>query len=154
MINENEFELIFNIQPNNQIFFNDLSLIVPDDFEKENFSDIYNMFKKIKGEPYSINKVNKILEKIEIITINDQYLSIKASVDEEVIDDKLNLIFKIDEKKKYYLKKINILGNNVTQENVIRNQFEIDEGDPFNEIIKNKTINNIKNLNFLENVFI
>jgi outer membrane protein insertion porin family len=34
------------------------------------------------------------------------------------------------------LKRINIFGNNVTRENVIRNQLEIDEGDPFNEILQ------------------
>ena len=30
--------------------------------------------------------------------------------------------------------RINIFGNNITAENVIRNQLEIDEGDPYNEI--------------------
>ena len=44
----------------------------------------------------------------------------------------------------------NIFGNNITQENVIRNQFEIDEGDPFNEILYNKTLNNIKSLGFFK----
>jgi len=40
----------------------------------------------------------------------------------------------------------------VTQENVIRNQLELDEGDPFNEILLNKSVNNIKSLNFFKNV--
>ena len=46
--------------------------------------------------------------------------------------------------------KINIFGNNVTKENVIRNQLEIDEGDPFNEILLTKSINNIKSLNYFK----
>jgi outer membrane protein insertion porin family len=62
------------------------------------------------------------------------------------------LIFKIKESDKYYVEKINIYGNNVTQENVIRNQLELDEGDPFNEILLNKSINNLKSLNFFKNV--
>ncbi len=152
MINENEFELIYNIKPNRKIYFNELSLDIPEDFEKQNFSKIITLFNKIKGEPYSINQVEKILEQIEIITINDQYLSVKAFVDEKITSDKLDLIFKIDQTERYFVKKINILGNNVTQENVIRNQFEIDEGDPFNNILQNKSINNIKNLNFFRNV--
>ncbi len=152
MINENEFELIYNIKPNKKIFFNKLSLDIPKDFEIENFSKISNLFNKLKGKPYSINQVEKILEEIEIITINDQYLSVKALVNEKITSDKLDLVFKIDETEKYFVKKINILGNNITQENVIRNQFEIDEGDPFNDILQNKTINNIKNLNFFRTV--
>ena len=37
------------------------------------------------------------------------------------------------------------------QENVIRNQLEIDEGDYFNKIL-HKSINNIKSLNFFKSV--
>ena len=40
----------------------------------------------------------------------------------------------------------------MTRENVIRNQFEVDEGDPFNEILANKTVNNLKNLRFFKEV--
>ena len=152
IIDENEFELIFNIEANEKVYFNDLSLDIPVDFEKDNFTGITDLFETMKGEPYSLNAVEKILEKIEIITINDQYLSVNASVQENLDLDKLNLIFKIEETEKYYVNRINIFGNNITQESVLRNQFEIDEGDPFNEILHNKTINNIKNLNFFRDV--
>ena len=57
-----------------------------------------------------------------------------------VISNKLDITFKINEADKYFVKKINIFGNNITQENVIRNQFEIDEGDPFNEILQKKQL--------------
>ena len=152
MLKKNEFELIYNIKANQKIFFNNLNLELPADFEKKNYSEIIKLFNDIKGEPYSINRVEKILEKIEIITINDQFISVKALIEENIISDKLDITFKIDETDKYFVEKINILGNNITQENVIRNQFEIDEGDPFNEILQNKTINNLRNLNFFRDV--
>ena len=66
--------------------------------------------------------------------------------------DKLNIYFVIEESTQYFVEKINIYGNNVTQENVIRNQLELDEGDPFSEILTKKTENNIKSLNFFKNV--
>ena len=69
-----------------------------------------------------------------------------------MVSNNINLIFKIKESDKYYVEKINIYGNNVTQENVIRNQLELDEGDPFNEILLNKSINNLKSLNFFKKV--
>ena len=83
MLNKNEFELIYNIKPNQKIFFNDLKLELPNDFEKKNYSKITELFNEIKGEPYSINKVEKILEEIEIITINEQFMSIRALIDEK-----------------------------------------------------------------------
>ena len=54
--------------------------------------------------------------------------------------------------KKIFIERINIFGNNITSENVIRNQLLIDEGDPFNKILEAKSINNIKSLNFFRNV--
>ena len=45
-------------------------------------------------EKENINQVEKILEKIEIITINEQYLSVKATVEENLISNKLDLINK------------------------------------------------------------
>ena len=62
------------------------------------------------------------------------------------------MIFKIEETDKYFVNKINIFGNNVTEESVIRNRLEIDEGDPYNEILVKKSINNIQNLNFFRSV--
>ena len=152
MINQNEFELIFNINSNSKIYFNNLSLNLPDDFEVQSYSKLEKFFRNIKGEPYSIIQVENILEEIEYITINDQNLSVKATIDEKVEGNKLDIIFNVEEVEKYFVKKINILGNNITQESVIRNNFEIDEGDPFNEILNNKSINNLKNLNFFKDV--
>ena len=152
LIDSNSFELIFNINSNEKIYFDNLELNLPKDFNTSNFKDLKKLFKKLKGEPYSINRVKKILEEIDKITITEQYESITAQVDENIVNNKINLSFLIEQTDRTFVEKINIFGNNVTRENVIRNQFEIDEGDPFNEILANKSINNIKNLNFFRNV--
>jgi outer membrane protein insertion porin family len=64
----------------------------------------------------------------------------------------LNIDFIIEKDKSFFIEKINIFGNNITRENVIRNQLEIDEGDPFNEILAKKSENNLKSLNFFKSV--
>ena len=45
---------------------------------------------------------------------------------------------------KNFVERINIFGNFITDEKVIRNSLIVDEGDPFNEILFNKSIQNIK----------
>jgi outer membrane protein insertion porin family len=60
------------------------------------------------------------------------------------------LKFNVEEGEKFYVDRINIFGNTVTAETVIRNQLMLDEGDPFSEILVNKSINNIKSLNFFK----
>ena len=64
----------------------------------------------------------------------------------------LELSFVIKEFEKKYLAKVNVLGNNITEERVIRDNLEVDEGDPFNELLLAKSINNLKALNIFANV--
>ena len=152
MISENEFELIFNINSNEKIYFDNLELNLPADYDKENFQSLEKLFSKVKGLPYSINIIQEILDEIDLITINEQYESIKASVNENITSNKINIVFTIEDTEKLMVEKINIFGNNVTNENVVRNQLLIDEGDPYNEILSNRSINNIKGLNFFKSV--
>ena len=152
IINENEFELIYNINAGPKIFFDELKLNLPIDYEKSNFLKLEKLLSKLKNKPYSINSIEKILEEIDILALDEQYESVDVNVIENINDNKLNLTFDIIETERFFVERINIFGNNVTQETVIRNQFELDEGDPYNEILKNKSINNIKNLNFFKDI--
>ena len=152
LIDSNNFELIFNIDAGTKVFFGDLKLILPSDFDKNNFTPINKLFKKTKGRPYSINTIDKILDEIDIITTLEQYKFIKANVEETFKENSIDLLFKVEEGEKFYVDKINILGNTITAENVIRNQLMVDEGDPFSEILLNKSVNNLKSLNFFKTV--
>ena len=152
MTDKESFELIFNIEANSKLFFGNLNIDLPNDFSKTNYEDVEKFFQKLENEPYSINRIEDIVEKIETITINEQYESINADIKENIINDKININFKIEETEKFFIERINIFGNFITLESVIRNQIEIDEGDPFNQILYSKSLNNIKALNFFENV--
>ncbi len=152
IIDDNQFELIFNINANDKYYFNKLNLKIPNDFDEKNFVSLNKLFKKAEGEIYSINLVKKILDEIDYITTTEEYHSISSTVEENIIDNKINLTFEIKETKKLVVEKINVFGNNVTHESVIRNKLVIDEGDPFNEILQAKSINNLKSLNFFKSV--
>jgi outer membrane protein insertion porin family len=151
-IDSYNFELIFNIDSGPKIYFGSLDLKLPEDFDVSNFSSIKKLFKKTKGRPYSINTIDKILDEIDAITTLEQYKFIKANVIEAINENTIDLEFSVEEGEKFYVDRINILGNTVTAESVIRNQLMIDEGDPFSEILVNKSINNIKSLNYFKSV--
>ena len=152
MLNETEFELIYNIVPNNRFFFNKISLELPVDFDQTNFEDLNKLFKKLNGEKYSLFIIEKILKEIDKIILDEEYKTLKTEVDENIFDNKINLTFSINEGQKFIVDRINIYGNNITQENVIRNQLLIDEGDEFNSILTSKSINNIQSLNIFKSV--
>jgi len=152
MLNETEFELIYNIVPNNRFFFNKIALELPVDFDQTNFEDLNKLFKKLNGEKYSLFIIEKILKEIDKIILDEEYKTLKTEVDENIFDNKINLTFSINEGQKFIVERINIYGNNITQENVIRNQLLIDEGDEFNSILTSKSINNIQSLNIFKSV--
>jgi outer membrane protein insertion porin family len=152
LVDQNEFELIYNIDPGEKILFNEFKLNFPQDFDVSNYSKLNKYFEDLHLQPYSLNAVEKIINEIQIITTDKQFESVNATIKENIFGNKINISFNIIETEKSYIKKINIFGNNVTQESVIRNQIEIDEGDPFNAILFSKSINNIKGLNFFRDV--
>ena len=152
LISDDGFELIYNISPNKKIFFDNLKVIYPDDIDQSNYETLSKVLKDLKGKPYSLNAVRKILEEIDLITVNEEYKSIKATIEENIVSNKLNINFIIEETEKIFVERINIFGNNITRESVIRNQLVIDEGDPFNEILAKKSENNLKSLNFFKDI--
>ncbi len=146
------FNLIFNISAGKKYFFDNLTLNIPSNYDSETFDSIRKKFSKLKGEVYSLSKINNLLNKIDKIALTKQYEFINASVIEKLDNDKINLEINISESEKLYVEKINITGNYSTLEEVIRNNLIVDEGDPLNEILFNKSINNLKSLGIFKKV--
>ncbi len=147
------FKLIFNIDSGKQYYFNEINLKLPPDYNLSDFEKITKLFKKIKNERYSINDVNLILEEIDKIASSRLYDFIDATVEESITNgNKLNLTFNVIDSEKYYVERINILGNYQTIEEVVRNRLIVDEGDPLNTLLYNKSIDNIRSLRIFKNV--
>jgi len=151
--NNNSFKLIFNIDSGKKFKFNDLTLVLSDDYDSKYFSKINETLIKLKNQDYSLNKVEKILREVDKIALTRQYQFIDASLEETIINnDKLDISISLKDNAKYYVEKINIFGNSYTIEEVIRNSLIVDEGDPYNEILFNKSVNNIKAKNIFTKV--
>jgi len=151
-VGNDEFEIIYNISSGKKFYFNEFNVNLPLDYDRANFKQLDNIFKKLKGENYSLNSIDQILKEIDKIVLNEQFEFLKSTVNESIEDNLINLTFDIGESEKFYVEKINILGNNVTREEVIRNNLLVDEGDAFNELLQTRTLNNLRGLNFFSKV--
>ena len=152
-LDEGSFDLTFTINAGEKFYFNSLNLEIPNDYDKNNFSKITSLFDKLKNKPYSYNAISKIIKQVEYIALQDEYDSINAFVEEQIVGkNKLDFTVSIDEIQKQLVERINIIGNNITREDVIRNNLILDEGDTFNKILHSKSINNLKALNFFKDV--
>ncbi len=152
VIDESNFELIFNINAGKKYYFGQIDLIIPDEYSPESFKKIINVKDKLKGKTYSLNQIKKILNEIDEIALTKEFEFISAKYKENIIDNNINLLIKLEESKKFYVERINVFGNYITEENVIRNSLLVDEGDAYNEILVNKSINEIKSRRLFKTV--
>ena len=153
IIDDKNFEIIFNIDAGNKFFFNNLDLILPQDYKKEDFQNLNKLLSKLQTKPYSLNRIEDILDQIDQIALNNNYEFVSATYNEKIVDgDKINLTINLKDTEKFYIEKINITGNFITSERVVRNQLLADEGDPYNDLLINKSYNNIRSLGIFKKV--
>jgi len=151
-LGNDKFEIVYNISSGKKFYFNKFDLNLPIDYDRANFVQLDKIFEDLKGKSYSLNSIDRILKEIDNIVLDEQFEFLKSTVKESIKDNLINLTFDIGESEKFYVGKINILGNNITREEVIRNNLLVDEGDAFNELLQAKTLNKLKSLNFFSNV--
>ncbi len=152
LIDETKISLNYNIEAGPRYRFDKIATNIDPVFDKKLFFTLNETYKDVAGEYYSPFKIKKILDEIDEIIDNNNLQFIEHRVRENISSDKVSLVFDIFESEKITVERINILGNNVTEENVIRSELEIDEGDPYTKIKLDKSISNIKSRNIFKTV--
>ena len=66
--------------------------------------------------------------------------------------ERINILFEINQGRKIYIDRINIRGNVKTEDDVIRREMELSEGDPFNSLKLKSSERNIRTMGLFENV--
>ncbi len=152
-INNEYFELNFNIDAGNKFFFNNISIDIGDNFNDQNFKDIQNQLIKFKGEKYSQRVIDKIIEEIDKIVLQKEFVFLNTKYDFFIKENnKIDVLFKFQDLEKFFVEQINIYGNFITEEKVIRNSLIVDEGDAFNTMLFDKSINNIRSRGIFKSV--
>ena len=150
---QNQFELVFNIDSGKKFFFSNVNIKEADNIQIEDFAIFQEKFKDFEGEKYSKKKLENLINELNDYTLKNDFIFINATYTEILKDNNLiDVVITLDDVKKNYVERINILGNFITDEKVIRNLLIIDEGDPFNKILFEKSIQDIKSQNIFKEV--
>jgi outer membrane protein insertion porin family len=143
----NNFNLTFSINSGNKFKFGDydlkfsgLTIKEADINEVKNISD-----KLLKNEFYSPLTINKLNKQVTDLLDAKRYGNFEINVqDAKAADNKINVIVQLNEGQKSLVNKINIRGNSITEEKVIRDNLIISEGDQLNSSKVKKSIDNVK----------
>ncbi len=144
--------LYYSIEAGKRYIFAKIETVLDSTFDKEIFFPLREKYNDLIGTYYSPFKIKKILEEIDIIIENKNLQFVEHSVQETIEGDKINLAFNIKEGKKIIVERINIKGNNVTNESVIRSELLLDEGDPFTNLNLDKSVAKLKSKNIFNRV--
>ena len=149
---ENFTNLTYTINAGTRYRITKISTNVNDVLDKRIFVALQDDFKKIIGKYYSPFTVKKLLDEVDLLIANNDLQFIEHSVNEIIENESIEIKINIFEGKKQLVERINILGNTVTDESVIRSELLMDEGDPFNLIKLDKTTARLKARNLFADV--
>ena len=152
ILENKETSLVYTINAGPRYKVNKISTNIQNYLDKQIFEILVKDYSDLIGKYYSPFKVKKLLGKVDEL-INDNDLQfVEYSINEIIENNFIEIKINIFEGKKEIVEKINITGNNVTDEAVIRSDFLIDEGDPLNALKFEKSIAKIKSRNIFGDI--
>jgi outer membrane protein insertion porin family len=106
------------------------------------------------GNVYNGDAIEKTVEDltVEITRHGYPFATVRPRGDRNAQNRTINVVFVVDEGVRAYIERINVRGNTRTREYVIRREFDISEGDPYNRALVDRAERRIKNLNYFKNV--
>ena len=143
----NNFKLTFSINSGNKYKFGDFEIKTDaSSYKEDDITEIRNISSKLlKNETYSPATINKLNKKITSYLEEKRYNNFEINVQEsKKNDDRINVLFQINNEQKVIINKINVNGNTITEEKVIRDNLLLSEGDYLNLSKVKKSIDNIK----------
>ena len=144
----NNFSLTFSINSGKMYKFGDVDVKINSPiYKQEDLSEVSNISNKlIKNEFYSSSTISKLNKSISVYLESKKYTNFDLNIQENKKneEDVINVIVSLSEEPKNLINKINIQGNSITEEKVIRDNMLVSEGDNVSLLKIKKSIDNIK----------
>jgi outer membrane protein insertion porin family len=145
---ENNFSLTFSINSGNKYKFGELNIqALNPSFRENDIAEIKNISSQLlkNNEIYSTATISKLNKIITSYLESKRYNNFELDLQELKKDNEyVNLLLQLKDEQKVLLNKINIQGNTVTEEKVIRDSILLNEGDYLNFSKVKKSIDYLK----------
>ena len=106
------------------------------------------------GDVYDGDRVEKTTEALtrEVARRGYAFSEVRPRGDRDPATHKVSLGFVVDQGPRVYIERINIRGNTRTRDYVIRREFDIGEGDPYNKVLIDRGERRLNSLGFFKKV--
>ena len=145
-------KLTYSVDEGKRYRINKISTKVDSVFDKKLFLPLNKIYSKYAGDYYSPFKIKKILDSLDDLIEENNLQFVEHNVQEEILEDSINITLNVFEGEKITVERINVTGNSVTNESVIRSEMLVDEGDPFSKLVLKKSVSEIRARNIFKDV--
>jgi outer membrane protein insertion porin family len=149
---QNAFFITFTVEEGEQYTYGDIN--VETTLAEVNTNDLLSRTSTRKGDVYSARDVEKTLEDLTVAVAEKGYafVQVRPRGDRDYGSRKISITYFIDEGTRAYIERINVIGNTRTRDYVIRREFDVAEGDAYNQVLIEKAERRLKNLGYFKNV--
>lgn len=106
------------------------------------------------GRVYNADAIEKSIEDttIEVARRGFPFSTVRPRGERNIASRTVDVTFVVEEGPRTYVERINVRGNTRTRDYVIRREFDIVEGDPYNRALVDRAERRIKNLGYFKTV--
>jgi outer membrane protein insertion porin family len=107
-----------------------------------------------QGRVYNADAIEKSVEEatIEVARMGYPFATVRPRGERNIAARLVDITFVVEEGQRVYVERINIKGNTRTRDYVIRREFDIVEGDPYNRALVDRAERRVKNLGYFKTV--
>ena len=140
------FAITFEIEEGVRYQLNDVSFV--SEIANVDIGQFRDLVPLKSGEWYDVRYIEEGLVNItnELGNKGYSFVNIIPEIKTNPEEAKLDLIINIGSAQKNYIERIQVVNNTRTLDRVIRREFELVEGDAFNQLKLDRSIRNIRNL--------
>ncbi|MGO4705186.1 outer membrane protein assembly factor BamA [Microvirga sp. 2MCAF38] len=106
------------------------------------------------GSVYNADAVQKSLQNLttEVVRSGHAFAQVRPVATRDPATRTINLGYVVEDGPRVYIERINVRGNSRTRDYVIRREFDLGEGDPYNKVLMERAERRLNNLGFFKRV--
>ncbi|WP_181707123.1 outer membrane protein assembly factor BamA [Chthonobacter rhizosphaerae] len=149
---QNAFFITFTVEEGEQYTFGDIN--VESTLSEINPEELRALATTKPGDVYNATAVEETLEDITVAVAARGYafVQVRPRGDRDYANRRISVTYFVDEGARAYVERINVIGNTRTRDYVIRREFDLAEGDAFNQVLIEKAERRLRNLGYFKTV--
>jgi len=148
----NEYTVSFTIEEGDRYTFGDVT--IESTLDGVDTASVGGLIESEKGEVYSAKAVEDTIIALTESVVDKGYAFAQVTPrgDRDFENRTISVTYSIDQGARTYIERIEIRGNSRTRDYVIRREFDISEGDAFNQVMVQRAKRRLEGLNYFTSV--